>query len=118
VVAIVRAWTARPAEIEFVFINFWFSGDERPVCRVTGPGRFPRPNRAKDFEIVLGLALQSPDTHSLAIPLQYGFGGPGIIRGIKVRGIGTTSLGRRTDTAALFHLLGTGDGLRDLLAGN
>jgi hypothetical protein len=46
-----EAWTARPAEIEFVFIGFCFSGDERLICRVTGPRRFPPPNHAKDFEL-------------------------------------------------------------------
>jgi hypothetical protein len=44
-----RAWTARPAEIEFVFIGFWFFSDERLICRVTGPRRFPPPNHATGF---------------------------------------------------------------------
>jgi hypothetical protein len=37
------------------FIGFLcFSGDERLICPVTGPRRFPPPNHATGFEIFLG----------------------------------------------------------------
>jgi hypothetical protein len=31
---------------------FGFSGDERLICHVTGPRRFPPPNHATSFEII------------------------------------------------------------------
>ena len=54
------ARAVRAAKIEFVFIGFGYSGDERQICRVTGPRRFPPPNHATGFEIIWGLGISFP----------------------------------------------------------
>ena len=40
--------------VTFLLLSFGFTGDQRLVCRVTSPRRFPRANHATRFEIFFG----------------------------------------------------------------